>query len=117
MARLSTHVLDTAHGVPAAGIRIDLHRVDANGRTHVTTATTNVDGRTDEPLMAGETIVTGVYELTFHAGRYLRERGVTLGDPAFLDEIVIRFGIASATAAYHVPLLLSPYGSSTYRGS
>ena len=117
MARLSTHVLDTAHGVPAAGIRIDLHRVDANGRTHVTTATTNVDGRTDEPLMAGETIVTGVYELTFHAGRYLRERGLDLGEPAFLDEIVIRFGIASATATYHVPLLLSPYGYRPYRGS
>ena len=82
MARLSTHVLDTAHGVPAAGLRIDLHRVDAGGRTHVTTATTNADGRTAEPLMAGETIPTGVYELTFHAGRYLRERGLDLGDPA-----------------------------------
>jgi len=117
MARLSTHVLDTAHGVPAAGVRIDLHRLDADGRTHVTTATTNADGRTSEPLMAGDALPTGVYELTFHAGRYLRERGVGLEDPAFLDEIVIRFGIASPTAAYHIPLLLSPYGYSTYRGS
>ena len=117
MARLSTHVLDTAHGVPAAGLRIDLHRLDPTGRTHVITATTNADGRTTEPLMAGETMPTGIYELTFHAGRYLRDRGVELGDPAFLDEVVIRFGIASATGAYHVPLLLSPYGYSTYRGS
>ena len=117
MARLSTHVLDTAHGVPAAGVRIDLHRLDADGRTHVATATTNADGRTSEPLLAGETMPTGVYELTFQAGRYLRDRGVDLGELPFLDEIVIRFGIASATAAYHVPLLLSPYGYSTYRGS
>ena len=117
MARLSTHVLDTAHGVPAAGMRIDLHRLDAEGRTHVTTATTNADGRTSGPLLAGETMRTGVYELTFHAGRYFRDRGLSLDEPAFLDEIVIRFGIASATGAYHVPLLLSPYGYSTYRGS
>lgn len=117
MARLSTHVLDTARGVPAADLRIDLHRVDTTGRTHVTTTTTNADGRTSEPLMAGESMPTGVYELTFHAGRYLRDRGVDLEDPAFLDEIVIRFGIASPTGAYHVPLLLSPYGYSTYRGS
>ena len=117
MARLSTHVLDTAHGVPAAGIRIDLHRVEAESRTHVTTATTNADGRTNEPLLTGDTLRTGVYELTFHAGRYFRERGLALEQPAFLDEVVIRFGIASATGAYHVPLLLSPYGYSTYRGS
>jgi 5-hydroxyisourate hydrolase len=117
MARLSTHVLDTAHGIPAAGVRVDLHRIDAGGRIHVTTATTNADGRTTEPLLAGDTLATGVYELTFHAGRYLRERGVHLADPAFLDEIVIRFGVASPTGAYHVPLLLAPYGYSTYRGS
>ena len=83
MARLSTHVLDTAHGVPAAGVRIDLHRLDADGRTHVATATTNADGRTSEPLLAGETMPTGVYELTFHAGRYLRDRGVDLGELPF----------------------------------
>ena len=117
MARLSTHVLDTAHGVPADGLQVDLHRIEAGVRTHVTTTTTNADGRTTEPLMAGETIPTGVYELTFHAGRYLRHRGLDLGEPAFLDEIVIRFGIASGTGAYHVPLLLSPFGYSTYRGS
>jgi 5-hydroxyisourate hydrolase len=117
MARLSTHVLDTAHGVPAGGLRIDLHRIEAGARLHVITTTTNADGRTTEPLMAGETILTGVYELTFHAGRYLRDRGHDLDDPTFLDEIVIRFGIASPTGAYHVPLLLSPFGYSTYRGS
>jgi 5-hydroxyisourate hydrolase len=117
MGRLSTHVLDTARGVPASGVRIDLHRVGGEGRTHVTTATTNADGRTTEPLMAGDTLAPGVYELTFHAGRYLRDCGLQVDDPAFLDEIVIRFGIASATAAYHVPLLLSPYGYTTYRGS
>ncbi len=82
MARLSTHVLDTARGVPAADLRIDLHRVDTTGRTHVTTTTTNADGRTTEPLMAGESMPTGVYELTFHAGRYLRDRGVAPRGPA-----------------------------------
>jgi 5-hydroxyisourate hydrolase len=110
-------VLDTARGVPAAGLRIELHRLEPSGRIPVTTAVTNADGRTAEPLLSGDTIATGVYELTFHAGTYLRSLDVTLSDPPFLDEIVIRFGIASATGAYHVPLLLSPYGYSTYRGS
>jgi 5-hydroxyisourate hydrolase len=117
MARLSTHVLDTARGVPAAGLQIELHRLEPTGRVPVATAVTNADGRTAAPLLAGDAIATGVYELTFHAGAYLRALGVELSDPPFLDEIVIRFGIAAATAAYHVPLLLSPYGYSTYRGS
>ena len=117
MAKLSTHVLDTARGVPAAGLQIALHRVESSGRVHVTTAVTNPDGRTTEPLLSGGEIATGIYELTFHAGAYLRALGVDLADPPFLDEIVIRFGIASATGGYHVPLLLSPYGYSTYRGS
>ena len=110
-------MLDTARGVPAAGLRIELHRLEPSGRVPVTSAATNADGRTAEPLLSGDTIATGVYELTFHAGTYLRSLGVSLSDPPFLDEIVIRFGIASATGAYHVPLLLSPYGYSTYRGS
>lgn len=117
MARLSTHVLDTTRGVPAAGLDIDLHRIDADGRCLVSTATTNADGRTDAPFLSGETIPTGVYELTFHAGAYLRGLGVALPDPAFLDEVVIRFGIADAAGNYHVPLLLSPHAYSTYRGS
>jgi 5-hydroxyisourate hydrolase len=113
MARLSTHVLDTAAGKPGAGIRVDLYRVDGARREHLKSAVTNADGRTDEPLLSGERIAPGVYELIFAAGEYLRvaER------PAFLDEIVIRFGIADSAGHYHVPLLLSPYGYTTYRGS
>lgn len=117
MARLSTHVLDTTRGLPAARLQIDLHRVASDGRAHVVTVTTNADGRTDAPLLSGEAIPTGVYELTFHAGAYLRGIGMTLPDPAFLDEVVIRFGIADAAGNYHVPLLLSPHAYSTYRGS
>ncbi len=113
MARISTHVLDTTAGRPGAGIRVDLYRFDAGAREHVKTAVTNQDGRTDEPLLSGEVIAPGVYELIFAAGEYLRapER------PAFLDEIVIRFGVADPTGHYHVPLLFSPYGYTTYRGS
>ena len=117
MARLSTHVLDTTRGRPAAGLTIDLHRVEAGTRLHVCTVTTNADGRTDAPLLSGDTIPTGVYELTFHAGDYLRADGVALVEPPFLDEIVIRFGLADASGNYHVPLLLSPHAYSTYRGS
>jgi 2-oxo-4-hydroxy-4-carboxy-5-ureidoimidazoline decarboxylase len=113
MARLSTHVLDTASGRPAAGLRIELFRDGAR----VTETVTNHDGRTDQPLLTGPTIPTGRYELLFHAGDYLRAQGVALPDPAFLDVIPIRFGIADATGHYHVPLLLSPYGYGTYRGS
>lgn len=117
MARLSTHVLDTARGLPASGMRIELHRLRAGVRTPVTAAVTNADGRTDTPLLAGERLETGVYELTFYAGEYYRRTGVTLPDPPFLDDVVIRVGIADAMGSYHVPLLLSPYGYTTYRGS
>jgi 5-hydroxyisourate hydrolase len=117
MARLSTHVLDTSRGLPAGGVRVDLHAdVDA-GRRHIRTSITNRDGRTDEPLLSGESIQPGVYELTFHAGDYFRSLDVALSDPPFLDQVVIRFGIADPAGHYHVPLLLSPYGYSTYRGS
>jgi 5-hydroxyisourate hydrolase len=117
MGTLSTHVLDTALGLPAAGLRIELHQLNNNQRLHLTTAVTNNNGRTDTPLLEAPHLTTGIYELTFHAGDYLRARGISLPDPAFLDQIVIRFGIADPQAKYHVPLLLSPYGYSTYRGS
>lgn len=116
MARLSTHVLDTALGKPAAGLKIELFQLNPE-RQLLKTVTTNHDGRTDQPLLSGETLATGVYELVFHAGDYLRAAGIELAEPAFLDEVIIRFGIAEAQGHYHVPLLLSPYGYSTYRGS
>jgi 5-hydroxyisourate hydrolase len=117
LARLSTHVLDTSIGRPAAGIVVDLYRITDAGSEHCANAVTNRDGRTDQPLLSGDRIPTGIYELVFAAGAYLRQQGLALPEPAFLDEVVIRFGIAEETGDYHVPLLLSPYGYSTYRGS
>jgi 5-hydroxyisourate hydrolase len=113
MARISTHVLDTARGEPARGLAIDLRF----GGKLVKSAVTNIDGRTDQPLISADRLETGVYELTFHAGDYFRSLGIAVADPPFLDEVVIRFGVADPAANYHVPLLLSPYGYSTYRGS
>ena len=112
MGRLSTHVLDTALGRPAAGLRVVLRR---DGAALVDTHT-NADGRTDKPLLEGAAFANGVYELTFHVGDYFRGRGAPLGDPPFLDVIPLRFSIAE-DAHYHVPLLVSPFGYSTYRGS
>ncbi|OHV84437.1 hydroxyisourate hydrolase [Rhizobium sp. LCM 4573] len=118
MTGLTTHVLDTAKGMPAKGLKIDLYRLSGESREKLTTVTTNSDGRVDGgPILAGDTFTAGEYELVFHAGDYLRAGGVELPQPAFLDTIPIRFGIADTTAHYHVPLLLSPYGYSTYRGS
>jgi len=116
MATLSTHVLDTARGTPAEGIVIDLHLCDKGGRRHLKTTTTDAGGRPIERL-CDNPLAAGTYELTFHAGEYLRAKGVELTNPPFLDEVVIRFGIADPAAHYHIPLLLSPYGYSTYRGS
>lgn len=117
MAKLSTHVLDTALGKPGWNMRIDLRFCADGARRHILSAVTNEEGRTDEPLLSGDRLETGIYELTFHAGDYFRALGVALADPPFLDEVVIRFGVADPAANYHVPLLLSPYGYSTYRGS
>jgi 5-hydroxyisourate hydrolase len=113
VARISTHVLDTSRGKPAQGVAIDLN---FSGH-YVASAVTNIDGRTDEPLVSGHRLEIGVYELIFHAGDYFRRAGVGLTDPPFLDVVVIRFGVADPAGNYHVPLLLSPYGYSTYRGS
>lgn len=115
MGRLTTHVLDTARGRPAAGLAIDLVRLEA-GEQALVSAVTNADGRVDQPLLEGAAFTPGTYELRFHAGDYLRNNFKLL-TPTFLDLIPIRFGIASPEEHYHVPLLLSPYGYSTYRGS
>lgn len=114
--RLTTHVLDTATGRPAAGLSIALFRFDGAARTHLKTVMTNADGRCDAPLLAGADFRTGEYELVFAAGDYLRRQGTELPEPAFLDSVPIRFGMAELVP-YHVPLLISPYGYSTYRGS
>ncbi|MER9295963.1 hydroxyisourate hydrolase [Mesorhizobium sp. M0621] len=114
--RLTTHVLDTATGKPAAGLSIALYHLEGKARTHLKTVVTNADGRCDKPLLVGAEFRTGEYELVFAAGDYLRQQGTKLPSPAFLDLIPIRFGVAEPVH-YHVPLLVSPYGYSTYRGS
>jgi len=115
MGRLTTHVLDIANGCPGASIRIDLFRHgqnDAISSTH-----TNADGRCESPLLQDELFVAGEYELVFHAGEYFNAKGQEDGEHRFLDQVVIRFGINDEELHYHVPLLLSPFGYSTYRGS
>ncbi|WP_415919294.1 hydroxyisourate hydrolase [Tateyamaria sp. SN6-1] len=113
---LTTHVLDTARGVPAKGLKIELFRIDGDARTALKTLVTNDDGRTDEQILPADQFATGTYELVFHAGAYLDASGTPPEDPRFLDVIPIRFGMSEASH-YHVPLLLSPFGYSTYRGS
>ena len=116
--RLTTHVLDTAHGRPAAGMAVELWRITASeGRELVKRARTNDDGRLDVPLLEGEAFVAGRYELVFETGDYWAALGVALPNPPFLDSVPIRFSIADSTTPYHVPLLCSPWAYSTYRGS
>ena len=115
MTKLTTHVLDTSHGGPAAGVAIRLFSIGRT-REHVAGATTNADGRTPEPLLEDESMVTGTYELEFDVGSYFHARDTALADPPFLDTVVIRFSIR-ADENYHVPLLVSPWSYSTYRGS
>ncbi len=117
--RLTTHVLDTMHGCPAAGMRIELFRFDpvTGEALRVREVVTNGDGRVDGPVVQPGDLLAGRYELVFHAGDYFRLRGVTLPEPSFLETVPVRFGIADGDAHYHVPLLLSPWAYSTYRGS
>lgn len=121
MAKLSTHVLDTFHGRPAAGVKLALHALDAldrEGTAHLLVeTTTNADGRTDAPLLSGEAVRRGRYRLVFCIGEYFRACGVALPDPPFLDRVTIDFGIAEDGGSYHVPLVCSPWAYSTYRGS
>ena len=117
MGRLSTHVLDTRTGTPAAGMRVEFSVLE-NGRWRaLKSVQTNADGRTDEPLMAGDAMRTGEFRIVFHVAEYFRGQGLALPEPPFLDRVPIRFGIADPNAHYHVPLLCTPWSYSTYRGS
>ena len=113
---LTTHVLDTARGCPAEGLKIDLYRIDGDDRTFLKSLKTNDDGRTNEQILPAAEFAIGTYELVFHSGAYLDACGTPPEEPRFLDVVPIRFGM-SEQAHYHVPLLLSPFGYSTYRGS
>ena len=115
MGRLTTHILDTAHGCPAGNVAIRLYGLDGD-RSLIASVVSNDDGRTEEPLLDGDAMRTGTYELEFDIGPYFSAQGVTLGNPAFLDTVVIRFSV-QASEHYHVPLLASPWSYSTYRGS
>ncbi len=114
---LTTHVLDTARGCPAGGLTVHLYSIDGAMRNHLRSVTLNADGRADAPLLERGQMPAGTYELVFEAGDYLRTTAPSASEPLFLDQIPIRFGIADEDAHYHVPLLLAPFGYSTYRGS
>jgi 5-hydroxyisourate hydrolase len=115
--RLTTHVLDTAHGKPAAGLKIDLCKIEREGTATLNTVVTNPDGRTDEPLLEGADLLVGVYELVFHVGDYFAHIGGDTTRPRFLDRVPVRFGIADHNGHYHIPLIVSRFGYTTYRGS
>jgi 5-hydroxyisourate hydrolase len=121
MGRLTTHILNVAAGIPAAGMRIELRAAAASqalaDMTLVSAAQTNSDGRLNAPLLEGAALRTGRYSLTFHVGAYFRALGHKLAEPPFLDEVIVAFGIADPRQDYHVPLLVSPWSYSTYRGS
>lgn len=117
MGHLSTHALDTAHGCPAAGMRVTLLRLDVDDAVTVRDTHLNADGRTDGPLLAAHEMAAGRYRLRFEVAPYFRARGVALPEPPFIEVVQLDFGIADAAAHYHVPLLVSPWSYSTYRGS
>jgi 5-hydroxyisourate hydrolase len=116
-AKLSTHVLDTAHGCPASGMKIELWSLDGEERTLVVTAKTNTDGRTETPLLTKEEMQAGQYEIIFYVGDYFAAKSANLPKMRFLDKVPVRFGVADAGATYHVPLICTPWSYSTYRGS
>jgi 5-hydroxyisourate hydrolase len=116
-AKLSTHVLDTARGCPAQGVQIELWSLDGGARKLLKTVRTNTDGRTDQPLLAGEEMRAGRYELVFYVGDYFAGKAASEPPVRFLDRVPVQFGVADATASYHIPLLVSPWAYSTYRGS
>lgn len=115
--RLTTHVLDTLSGKPAAGVRISFEAPQGEGWRVIKSVTTNVDGRTDQPLLAGETMAAGRYRIVFHVGEYFARLGVPVTQPPFLDQVPVEFAVADPKANYHVPLLVTPWSYSTYRGS
>lgn len=117
MGKLSTHVLDTTLGKPGAGVKLALYAVDGTGRTLLKTDTTNADGRCAAPLLEGEAMQPGRYELVFDAGDYFAARGLDLPEPRFIDQVTIAFGIAHTDQNYHVPLVVTPWSYATYRGS
>ncbi len=117
MGRLTTHVLDTAHGRPGRDIEVRLYRIVDNSRQHLCSTRTNADGRCDQPLLEGAALQSGVYELDFQLGAYFAALGVPLSQPPFLDVVTLRFGVADASQHYHVPLVATPWSYSTYRGS
>ena len=118
MGRLSTHVLDTASGRPARGITVELRRMAPDGAAEtVARAVTNADGRTNEPLLTGEAMAVGRYRIVFHVGEYFARLGVPLANPPFLDRVPVELAVGDAKAHYHVPLLVTPWSYSTYRGS
>ncbi|PMH11156.1 hydroxyisourate hydrolase [Vibrio splendidus] len=117
MGRLTTHVLDTTHGLPGAEIKVELYKVNEDSTEKLATVITNSDGRTDAPILAGNYFRPGKYQLVFYVADYYRSKGVELDGVPFLDDVVIRFGLDDPEAHYHVPLLVSPYSFSTYRGS
>ena len=116
-AKLSTHVLDTTHGCPASGMKVELWSLDGDERTLVVTAKTNADGRTEAPLLGPDEMAAGHYEIIFFVGEYFAAKSANLPKIRFLDKVPVRFGIADAGHSYHVPLLCSPWSYSTYRGS
>ena len=117
VGKLSTHVLDITQGKPGAGVKIALYSVTAAGRSLLKSAVTNQDGRVDVPLLQGEEMQAGQYELVFSAGDYFASQGIDLPSPRFVDRVTLAFGIAHADQNYHEPLVVSPWSYSTYRGS